>query len=709
MANTDQSITRAFVYPGRYVSFGNSGGSLIISDSYPVGVGNEVRFHKVDGSFTTGDFPVEITPDTTYYVKTVTSGTSYTISTTPGGTAVAWVSSTASNKAFSEYIDCLVVETVTAMPRTTPTVGNWVQLEWYAYNNDIMTFYPYGSTASSYDTGEESANNSQRTYTPTGGLTRFCGWFKISGVYVPSPSSQSAYLRVEYRHGLSASPLQRPIVAYSSLSTYNFSPAYNALSRTYIGYAAVASSADTIPIMCTSSELISSRLYRDGTFSAGYGDVAEAMQDMAEAFNSYQRSLASPWALATVSGKTINIVASDAEGTLGITVTPQAVPRIDTYINSVKGLTGSGSTRVYPSRLLRSYENFPEMFDAPFASSSLASDAIIDINTADGQEISGIGTFFADSFSPGSGGSAKEDVVVVAKTASVYAVNIKSREYQKLESHGKGCTAPDSMAATPTGIMFANNYGVYRVRPDLAVDYPGEAIEELWKTVNKDYLHLATATVDPHDRLYKIAVPTGTSTVNNEIFCYDYSREGQDQPYGAWFRTTLEGATCWATTVNDTLMGTEDGDIVQIRRDADDDGGDYQEADGSAIEAEIVLATEDFGDAGLKKRVRRFQVDVDLDESDVTGISVQQAVNTEDQWRDCGDADLTRSNTSSMAHQQEPTISWTPPVRACYRTQFKITHGVAKEKLTISGIGYKVDGISDRGARENVDPNAGSN
>jgi hypothetical protein len=729
-------------------SLSNSGGDLVVTmnndlDVLPIKLNDRVRFHRFGSASATPDYTMKagLTPETIYYAQP-TSGSvynSFKLSTTPGGAAVPYVSNT--GNAIIEFMDAFFIRPFsnTRLFRTdlipgggtaTPTATAWwVNLESYSFEPD---FFNYASDTSL----GRYLRNGEDTQTQAHHMVRFMGWWKTSYVWQKTSSTPvRAAIRVEYKHDLNLNPrINNSNIGFISGGSGSFIndtlvKGSIAVDELYAGFTTGSSPAvvthplaedfqviftiakdaptTTIPILANTSDLIFSRKYRDNFTQDG--DVAGSMRDLATAFNTYQRSLSSPWARAEWKGRTVSFIALDPAAEISGTFTAGTAGLVDTYFNGVFGTSGSGAKRVFPSRMLRSYENFPEIMDNPYSSSASDSDSIIDIKTAEGQEITGIGTFFADSFSPGSGGSAKEDVIVAAKTASVYAVNIKSREYQKLESHGKGCTAPDSMAATPTGIMFANNYGVYRVRPDLAVDYPGEAIEELWKTVNKDYLHLATATVDPHDRLYKIAVPTGTSTVNNEIFCYDYSREGQDQPYGAWFRTTLEGATCWATTVNDTLMGTEDGDIVQIRRDADDDGGDYQEADGSAIEAEIVLATEDFGDAGLKKRVRRFQVDVDLDESDVTGISVQQAVNTEDQWRDCGDADLTRSNTSSMAHQQEPTISWTPPVRACYRTQFKITHGVAKEKLTISGIGYKVDGISDRGARENVDPNAGSN
>src|SRR5690606_26015876 len=66
----------------------------------------------------------------------------------------------------------------------------------------------------------------------------------------------------------------------------------------------------------------------------------------------------------------------------------------DVYVNNSLVSSGeqvSARTKLMPSRVLSSYENYPELFDAPIVSDpSISSDSATDVNESDGQEVTGL-------------------------------------------------------------------------------------------------------------------------------------------------------------------------------------------------------------------------------------------------------------------------------------------------------------------------------
>ena len=137
----------------------------------------------------------------------------------------------------------------------------------------------------------------------------------------------------------------------------------------------------------------------------------------------------------------------------------------------------------FPSRILISYPNYPEIFDNPAAAQDNQSVSAVDINTADGQEITAIVPFFGSS---AFGAAMQSGVVVVFKSNSIYLVDLSEKAkgnnaVQKIESAGLGCTAPGSVCPTKDGIIFANESGMYRLKRDLTVEYVGRRMERIWQ------------------------------------------------------------------------------------------------------------------------------------------------------------------------------------------------------------------------------------
>ena len=93
-----------------------------------------------------------------------------------------------------------------------------------------------------------------------------------------------------------------------------------------------------------------------------------------------------------------------------------------------------------------------------------------------------------------------------------------------------GCVARKSIVTYANQILFLSDAGIYGVSFVDALNLRGtdqplsEAINAEIKRINSPYADKAVACY--HDNRYWIAVPTGDSTVNNEIFVYNFLNNG---------------------------------------------------------------------------------------------------------------------------------------------------------------------------------------
>ena len=248
-------------------------------------------------------------------------------------------------------------------------------------------------------------------------------------------------------------------------------------------------------------------------------------------------------------------------------VLPAAITGSTYYVGGVLKAAAaevSAVERVFTSRVLISYSNFPEMFDNPFGD-QVDSDSVVDVNSADGQDITGVIPFFGEAVF---GGGQVEDILVVFKTNSIYLLNISTRELSKIQSRGLGCTAPFSIAQTRDGIMFANNSGVYRLNRDQSISYVGKNIERLFRDeMNRDDLSKLTGHHYGIAGQYKLSVPVGDGqSNNNRVYVYDHQRELGGENFGAWTQFTNHNSTGWANLGNDAFFSTTDGQIFKIRK-----------------------------------------------------------------------------------------------------------------------------------------------
>ena len=340
--------------------------------------------------------------------------------------------------------------------------------------------------------------------------------------------------------------------------------------------------------------------------------------------------------------------------------------------------------RRYPSRLLRSYENYPELFDSPFASSADYSDSVIDVNPADGQRIVTVVPFFGTSTTGKDTSLAQE--VLVFKPNSIYAVNVQTRFVQKLDSRGLGCTAPRSVAYTRNGVIFANESGIYRVSREMQVEHIGLPVDELWKNeVNSERLEEAVGHHYAAGRRYKLSVPSANANYPDNVFVYDYDREPA-QP-GAWTLYTNHEATGWCNLERDAFFASQSGDVFLVRNRAE--ASDYRDEADPVGEAVITLRAEDFDLPAVRKIISRATALLELPETSLTDLSVEVAMDLSNGYQDAGDVTLDRDN------QRQATVRATPPSRRGTHVQLRFRHQTKDEQLRLTGVVYKVGQITD--------------
>jgi hypothetical protein len=357
----------------------------------------------------------------------------------------------------------------------------------------------------------------------------------------------------------------------------------------------------------------------------------------------------------------------------------------------------------YPSRILISYPNFPEIFSNPTATVDSESVSVIDVNSADGQQISGIIPFFGES---AFGAAQKSGVVVVFKTNSIYLVDISAKAagvnpVQRIESQGLGCTAPHSIANTRDGIVFANESGLYRLGRNLAIEYVGQKIERVWRErVNLSLLDRVFGHHYGTGSQYKVSVPLDGNTTPGDLLVYSHVREYRGG-FGAWTRYSNHPAIGWANLFSDAYFATTDGQVMSVRRT----GGtsDYRD-DAQPISMRALFRALDFGDSGIRKSVRFLVVKfrVVADTSSTLLFTARDLVDNFEET-DAFSLDDTRNNITGL---QDPnrvkikSIRFSPKEKECVYFQALITNEELDQPVEIVEISYRITGMTDKGMEE---------
>jgi hypothetical protein len=382
---------------------------------------------------------------------------------------------------------------------------------------------------------------------------------------------------------------------------------------------------------------------------------------------------------------------------------------ITAFVNGVKATTAVANlsqNKSLPSRVLVSYPNYPEAFDAPFTVIDSNSNSAIDVNSSDGQEITGIIPFFGET---AFGAAQQGGVIVVFKTNSIYLIDIAQKAsgnnpVQRLESQGLGCTAPYSIAVTKDGIIFANESGIYALRKNLSIEYIGRFMERNWKDrISLDNLSKAQGHHFGIGRAYKLSVPIINTENdagvidNSEVYVYNHTSE-QDSGFGAWGRYTNHPVTGWANLGQDAFFASSDGRVFSLRRTGGTD--DYRD-DSSPVDFQVQTRSWDFGAPGVRKVLDSVIIDYKSRKEDTTGTEVAFSLDLEEEYESVTTAKLNTENRNTGINDQIPrtidTIRYKLGRRKGIYTSIEVSNSTLDEPIEVTGISFKVGGLQDKG------------
>jgi hypothetical protein len=448
--------------------------------------------------------------------------------------------------------------------------------------------------------------------------------------------------------------------------------------------------------------------YNTNQVGANDGNIYQILVRTAAAFNAAMRQVDTtipgelqsfaPWA-SVQAGSSIGAGRIMFRQDLVLNTTMELVlPEVDDVDWYAFGeLAASGDTAtiqaqnlLYPSRAIISYPGYPEMFELPDQSDAEAP-YVVDVNAADGEEITMIIPFFAESsFSA----SQVEAVLVVFKENSIYLLNTDNGQIQKMQSRGIGCTAPYSVALTKDGINFANNSGIYRINRNLTVSYVGEYLERIYQDeVNRDLLQNMTATHNAIGSQYKLSYTIEGADTNSNVFVYDYQREGRDQELGSWTTFTNHPVTGWANLGNNSFFATTNGQVYKIRNN--NDKTDFRD-DADAVDTmQIVLRADDFGISGERKLLRYVVSHFEMRTSDNTDTILSISYDLQTEFIEAEDFDFIDGINTKVKFAQ----SSMPRKKAVY-FQLKYTNDSKDEAVVLAGVDYTVTKLSYDGVNQ---------
>lgn len=390
------------------------------------------------------------------------------------------------------------------------------------------------------------------------------------------------------------------------------------------------------------------------------------------------------------------------------------------YVNNVLRTGGSlvgAVSQLFGSRLLVSYANFPEVFDSPLAQVDSQSDSAIDVNPSDGQQITALIPFYGDS---SFGAAMKDAIILVFKTNSIYLINVAQKAaganpIQRIESMGLGCTAPNSVTPTRTGIMFANESGIYKLQQDMTMYYMGRHLQRKWREgVNLDALDLVFGHNYAFNSQYKVSVPLLGSSTPNGLFAYNSTREYSTQGItstiqlystreGSWAEQDGFSSIGFAALGADSYYASMKGRVFILRRT--NLPQDYRD-DASAIAATATLRAMDFGDAGIRKSVPFALVSYRNPTAlgDRAGVQVLSATDLSEDFQ-ASDAAVLQDNaervgTGDYEGSKVLTYRYAFHQKRGVRFQLQIQDSTIDQPVEITKIVYSVAGLTIKGTRD---------
>lgn len=449
-----------------------------------------------------------------------------------------------------------------------------------------------------------------------------------------------------------------------------------------------------------------------GMFNGDSFDTFDSMRRMSMAINSVMRmtditvtgmSEFRPWLTCRGGNDVTPAGRLLVKQSIVLDTTVEMVPTFSGYslfVNNVRRTTGdqiSASTRLLQSRLIASYQNYPEIFDNPTAILDVDSQAAVDVNSADGQEITGIIPFFGQTAFTAAQQAA---ILVVFKSNSIYLVDLNEKDagrnpIQKIETEGLGCTAPYSIAVTKNGIMFANDSGMYCLRKNQSIQYVGKYMERNWtEQVSLPDLSMAHGHHFGIGRAYKLSVPLASTTTSlgynepTEAYVYNHTAEDlTEEGLGAWARYDNHPVVGWANLGSDAFLASTNGRVFSLRNTGLE--SDYRDSNDS-IHFLVKCRPNDFGNAAIRKVLDTI-VGHYRSAGTSVGTTLSFSVDFEDTYT------TTTPFTVNATSRAVATISHNISRRRGTFFSIQIENSTIDEGIELAGLDFKVGGLGTEG------------
>jgi hypothetical protein len=453
-----------------------------------------------------------------------------------------------------------------------------------------------------------------------------------------------------------------------------------------------AASVGDIPVFVTPESAPDYNFIKQFLIDGKYSSVeAQLMRRLAAAINWWQSTLDDPWLTARSGGDfqwgQMVLKAPQYENTVfegQWSNMPQAgsVNVFNVFGNGILLVDDeelSAFAKVYPSRLIVSEANFPETFTLPEADYDVQSSGVIDINPSDGQEITGIATFFGDSTTSA---SIRQGTLVVFKENSIYAVDVNAGIAQKLDTEGKGCTVPGSIASAKGGIMFANSSGIYILSPDFKISYIGRRYERKWRDIpTSDYVEAAGS--------YRVFDNKWMLTIGSDTIVYDSTRM-YESGIGSFSRYTDYDAVSYTNIGDIHCYTSRRGTAIVLRNNGD--VKDYLH-EGQSIVSTLTWRPVHFGNPIIRKVLGEILTHYRI-LHDASSVKVYTQADLDGNFELCDINNLSQ-NLGGTAQRSLLTISTSP---ATPRGVFFTVRWVSEDDfpMEISGIGWNVAGLNTK-------------
>ena len=359
------------------------------------------------------------------------------------------------------------------------------------------------------------------------------------------------------------------------------------------------------------------------------------------------------------------------------------------YVNGTQNSTTDTGwvdslTQFRGSRIVKSYPKYYELFDNPDAEDASTSGAVIDVNPSDGEVITAMMPLIGPSTSSS---SQLQSTVIVFKEKSIYAVNVDTGSFDKLETNGVGTPYPNSAAPTQGGIAFASVSGIYMIDRSLRVrKLSSPADDILFSSDRSDESRLQGHSFITESQ-YKLSLSNGS------VMVYNYEREMEGKP-GAWCEYTgysVAGGWCnkgeyefFAGTCGRVFINRTSGTVK-----------DYRDDSNTPIAVDVKFRANHFGDPSIRKQLRHVSMGFRNSSVETDDTAVKVAFDCSTDFTTVDEFKVETTSNSSISQ-----IRFGIPTGRFNYVQLRVQNSTIDQPIEITGITYKVAGLKVAGTEE---------